>query len=78
MMNSPQTEAELVELHHGVNRGTPYGDNRWIATESKQPGLESMLRWRGRPQKEIENQVVQLPIHSRLPRFGGCHNFFPM
>jgi hypothetical protein len=40
IVNEPQTEAELAALRRCVNRGTPYGDDGWIATmESCQNNL---------------------------------------
>ena len=55
MVNEPQTELELRALRHCVNRGTPYGDDTWIATTSELLGLESTLRLRGRPRTKIQN-----------------------
>jgi putative transposase len=58
IVNEPQTEPELAALRRCVNRGTPYGDDSWIATTSRQLGLESTLRPRGRPQKETEHKGI--------------------
>ena len=55
MVNEPQTELELRALRHCVNRGTPYGDDTWIATTSELLGLESTLRPRGRPRTKMQN-----------------------
>ncbi len=55
LVNEPQTESELAALRHCVNRGTPYGDDRWIAGTSAQLGLESTLRPRGRPKGDRNN-----------------------
>ena len=55
LVNEPQTELELRALRHCVNRGTPYGDDTWIATTSELLGLESTLRLRGRPRTKIQN-----------------------
>ena len=52
LVNEPQTESELVALRHCVNRDTPYGNEKWITTTSKELGLESTLRPRGRTKKE--------------------------
>lgn len=49
IVNQPQTEAELHALRRSVNRGTPLGDDPWVATTAKHLGLESTLRRRGRP-----------------------------
>lgn len=48
-VNAPQTESELAALRQCVNRGTPYGDENWVAATSLRLGLESTLRPRGRP-----------------------------
>ena len=58
LVNQPQTDSELAALRHCVNRGTPYGDETWIATTSKQLGLESTQRPRGRPKKENETAII--------------------
>ncbi len=52
-VNHPQTIAELEALRRCVNRGTPYGSDTWVQRTAKQLGLESTLRQRGRPRKEI-------------------------
>ena len=48
-VNQPQTDAELEELRHSVNRGTPYGCADWVLRTAIQLGLEASLRPRGRP-----------------------------
>ena len=48
-VNQPQTDAELEELRHSVNRGTPYGSADWVLRTAIQLGLEASLRPRGRP-----------------------------
>jgi putative transposase len=48
-VNTPQTEAELTALTHSIDRGTPFGDDRWKERVAKRLGLESSLRPRGRP-----------------------------
>jgi putative transposase len=50
-VNAPQTEAELVALRRSIDRGTPFGDERWIQRTAERLGLESSLRPRGRPKK---------------------------
>jgi len=52
LVNEPQTESELAALRRCVNRGTPYGDENWTAATSKQLGLDSTLRPRGRPKNK--------------------------
>jgi putative transposase len=48
-LNQPQRDAELEELRHSVNRGTPYGSPDWVLRTAMQLGLEGSLRPRGRP-----------------------------
>jgi putative transposase len=51
-LNQPQTEAELAALRRSVQRGQPYGGQRWVNLTAKRLGLESTLRKRGRPFKK--------------------------
>jgi len=51
-VNQPQTDVELEELRHSVNRGTPYGSPDWVRRTALQLGLEASLRPRGRPRNE--------------------------
>jgi len=48
-VNAPQSEAELEALRRAVNRGQPLGDPAWRDKMSRQFGLESTFRPRGRP-----------------------------
>ena len=43
--------AELVALRRSVERGVPYGGERWQKRTIGALGLESTLRPRGRPRK---------------------------
>lgn len=45
----PQTDMELLALRRCVNRGCPYGRERWQQQTVTALGLESTLRPRGRP-----------------------------
>lgn len=49
MVNRPQNETELEALRRCVQRGRPYGDDRWVTRAAKQYDLETTLRPRGRP-----------------------------
>ena len=49
MVNRPQNETELEALRRCVQRGRPYGDDRWVKRAAKQYDLETTLRPRGRP-----------------------------
>ena len=48
-MNRPQSEAELQAFRKSVQRGQPYGGDRWVKTTAARLGLESTMRSRGRP-----------------------------
>jgi putative transposase len=52
-VNEPQTEAELESLRTSVQRGCPFGGESWSASAARRLGLESTLRPRGRPRKEV-------------------------
>jgi putative transposase len=52
-VNEPQTDGELEALRRSVNRGVPFGSDRWVQRTVKKLGLESTLRARGRPKKQI-------------------------
>ena len=47
-VQSPQTEAELTALRRSVQRGAPYGSDRWKKLTARRLGLESPLAswWR--------------------------------
>jgi len=48
-VTEPATEAELAALRRSVQRGAPYGGDRWVRSTASALGLESTLRARGRP-----------------------------
>ena len=48
-VNRPQSEAELQALRKSVQRGQPYGGDRWVKTTAARLGLQSTMRSRGRP-----------------------------
>jgi len=52
-VDEPLTEKELEGLHQSVNRQSPYGTSMWQIQVSKELGLESTLRPRGRPKKRM-------------------------
>ena len=52
-MNRPQTEGELAALRRSVERGRPFGGERWVQKTAASLGLETTLRPRGRPKKQI-------------------------
>jgi len=53
-VNQPLAAAELTEIRHSVNRGTPYGSAGWVSRMAAQLGLSATLRPRGRPKKALE------------------------
>ena len=50
-VNRPLTKGELEAVRRSVQRGAPFGGDRWSARIVRQLGLESSLRPRGRPRK---------------------------
>jgi putative transposase len=51
-VNRPQTEAGLAALRRSVDRGQPFGGERWVQKTAASSGLETTLRPRGRPKKQ--------------------------
>ena len=51
-VNAVESEAELEALRLCVNRGRPYGSDRWVKRQTKALGLASTFRPRGRPRKD--------------------------
>lgn len=51
LVNEPQTQAELAAVREGVQRGRPYGGEKWSHRVAGQLGLDSTLRPRGRPRR---------------------------
>ncbi|REJ66253.1 MAG: transposase [Planctomycetota bacterium] len=52
-VNRPPATAELDRLRRSVKRGTPYGDEGWVARTAKRLGLEATTRPLGRPRKSV-------------------------
>lgn len=52
-VNRPHSQSELEALRRSVNRGAPYGGDAWVQRTVKHLGLESTLRSRGRPRREV-------------------------
>ena len=50
-VNQSISPAELDRLHVSVNRGRPYGSDRWTQASAVRLGLQSSLRNPGRPRK---------------------------
>lgn len=53
-VDTPLTEKELQGLRHSIARQSPFGHANWQVAVSKEFGLESTLRPRGRPRKETD------------------------
>jgi putative transposase len=51
LVNKPQTEAEVAAMKRSLERGAPFGSDRWVGRIARRLGLESTLRPRGRPRK---------------------------
>ena len=49
MVNRAQSESELESLRRCVQRGRPYGNDRWVRRVARRHDLETTLRPRGRP-----------------------------
>lgn len=52
-VDEPLTQKDLEKLHQSVNRQSPYGTSIWQIQVSKELGLGSTLRPRGRPKKMV-------------------------
>ena len=48
-VNRPQTDKELASVRSSLQRGTPFGSDRWQRRTARRLGLECTLRPRGRP-----------------------------
>ena len=55
-VDEPLTDKELERLRQSVNRQSPYGTLTWQEEISRELGLESTLRPRGRPRKGAVNK----------------------
>jgi len=51
-VNKPQTDDEVAAIRHCIQRGAPYGSDRWVRSSAARLGLGTTLRPRGRPKKE--------------------------
>ncbi len=54
IVNKAQTQPELESVRTSVQRGRPYGGERWSQKIAGKLGLESTFRPRGRPKKQSE------------------------
>ena len=51
-VNAVQSKAELEALRRSVNRGRPFGGDRWVKRITHELALESTFRSRGRPRND--------------------------
>ena len=51
LVNRPDSKSELNALRRSVNKGTPFGEERWQLETANRLKLESSLRNPGRPRK---------------------------
>jgi putative transposase len=57
-VNRPAEAAEVDGLRRCARRGSPFGDEAWVASVAEQLGLQSTLRPRGRPAKEEQEGLL--------------------
>ena len=50
-INATESLIELSSIRHSVNKGVPYGREKWVATMATKFHLETTLRPAGRPKK---------------------------
>jgi putative transposase len=50
-LNQPQGQKEIEDIRHAIQKGRPYGSEKWVSRSVAKFGLESTLRDRGRPPK---------------------------
>lgn len=55
-VNRPIGKQLLERLHESVNRGRPFGDDRWVEKTAARLGLGNTLRRPGRPKKISQNK----------------------
>ena len=54
LVNEVMPKKELQRLRTSVNRGRPFGTDRWTETMAKRLGLGNTMRGPGRPRKAVE------------------------
>lgn len=54
IVDDEEPAARLETIRRSVNRGTPFGGERWVRSTANRLGLESSLRPRGRPPKSLK------------------------
>jgi len=54
LVNEPLNKQELESVRRSINRGRPFGGDRWVKRTVSRFGLEITTRPRGRPRKTIK------------------------
>jgi putative transposase len=54
-VNAPLTAMELYRVRVSIERGRPYGEEKWVRETVKELGLEHTVRPEGRPRKASES-----------------------
>jgi len=52
-LNQSQPKEQIENIRYAIKRGRPYGSEDWVGNAAAQFGLQTTLRKRGRPGKEI-------------------------
>ena len=54
-VNAPLTTKELDRVRVSIERGRPYGEEKWVRETVKDLGLEQTVRPEGRPRKASQS-----------------------
>lgn len=68
IVNGVDTEAELKSLRQSIARGTPFGDVDWQNATGAALGIEALMRPRGRPRLQTEEDSEGSPERRRSGR----------
>jgi len=52
-VRKPITDKEQKRLQRSILRGAPFGEDEWVRATAQEMDLESTLRPRGRPRKQL-------------------------
>jgi putative transposase len=53
-VNTPTSEKEQIALQRSIQRGSPFGNASWSTKKIKELGLQSTVKPRGRPKKQVK------------------------
>jgi len=56
-VNRNMNEVDVSKMRHSISRATPLGDDRWQSRIAARLGLDTTLRPRGRPRKNVEKST---------------------